>query len=149
MEFRKILVPVFGTELPIFGTELHRETIALACRLLDKKNKGKIYAVYIIPVKRTLPLDADVSAEIQKAERVLAEVEAAAEQYDGRLESDLVQAREIAPAIIECALDKQADLVLLGEPLRRRFGQFCLGNVAPYVLENAPCPVILYHKPQA
>jgi nucleotide-binding universal stress UspA family protein len=142
MEFRKILVP-------IFGTESHRETVELACRLLDKKNKGKIYAVYIIPVKRTLPLDADVSMEIHKAEKVLNEAEATANEFDCRLETDLLQAREIAPAIIEGANDKQADLILLGVAMQRRFGQFSLGNVVPYVLENAPCAVILYHKPQA
>ena len=52
MEFRKILVPVSGTAAD-------DEAVKLACKLA-KKNKGKIWAVCIIPVKRMLPLDADV-----------------------------------------------------------------------------------------
>jgi len=34
----------------------------------------------------------------------------------------------------------------MGVTYKRRFGQFSLGNVVPYVLKNAPCRVILYHE---
>ena len=63
MEFKKILVPVVGTEAD-------NEAIRLACRLA-KKDKGKIWAVYVVTVKRALPLDADIESEITEAEQVL------------------------------------------------------------------------------
>jgi nucleotide-binding universal stress UspA family protein len=37
-------------------------------------------------------------------------------------------------------------LILMGIKYKRRFGQFSLGSVVPYVLKNAPCPVILYQQ---
>ena len=138
MEFRKILVPVVGTEAD-------EEAMKLACRLA-RKNRGKIWSVYVIPVKRALPLDAEIEPEIQKAEGILDHVEMVAEEEDYEVETDILQAREAGPAIIDEAVDREVDVILMGVKYKRRFGQFNLGNVVPYVLKNSPCPVILYQQ---
>lgn len=138
MEFHKILVP-------IIGTEADEEAMKLACRLA-KKDRGKIWAVYVITVQRTLPLDAEVEPEIQKAEDILDHMEMVAEEQDYEVETDVLQAREAGPAIIDEAAEREVDLILIGVKYKRRFGQFSLGNVVPYVLKNSPCPVILYHQ---
>ncbi|MDI6814981.1 MAG: universal stress protein [Dehalococcoidales bacterium] len=139
MEFHKILVPVIGTKAD-------DEAMKLACRLA-KKNKGKIWAVYVISVKRSLPLDAEIESEIRKAEGILDHIESVAEEQDYEVMTDLLQAREVAPTIVEEAIEREVDLILMGVTYKRRFGQFSLGNVVPYVLKNAPCRVILYHQP--
>ena len=139
MEFHKILVSVRGTEAD-------EEAIRLACRLA-KKDKGKIYAVYVITIKRTLPLNAELESEIRKAEGMLDHIEGVAEEQDYEVETDLLQAREAGPAIVDEAVEREVDLILMGVTYGRRFGQFSLGDVVPYVLKNAPCRVILYHQP--
>ncbi len=139
MEFHKILVPVSGTDAD-------EEAVRLACRLA-KKNKAKIRAVYVITVKRTLPLDAEIESEVRKAEGILDHVERIAEEQDCEVETDLLQAREVGPTIVEEAVEQEVDLILMGVKYKRRFGQFSLGDVVPYVLKNAPCRVILYHQP--
>ncbi len=139
MEFHKILVPVSGTEAD-------GEAMRLACRLA-KKNKAKIRAVYIIAVKRSLPLDAEIESEIKKAEDILDHIETVAEEQDYEVETDLLQAREVAPSIVDEAVERGVDLILMGVTYKKRFGQFSLGNVVPYVLKNTPCHVILYHQP--
>ncbi|MBA7614010.1 hypothetical protein ES703_21271 [subsurface metagenome] len=136
MEFHRILVPVIGTEAD-------EEAIRLACQLA-KKNKGKIWAVYVITIKRTLPLDAEMEPEIKQAEGILDHMASVAEEQDYEIETDLLQAREAAPAIVDEAVERVVDLILMGVTYRTRFGQFSLGSVAPYVLKNAPCRVILY-----
>ena len=136
MEFRKILVPVIGTEAD-------DEAIRLACRLA-KRDKGKIWAVYVITLKRTVPLDAEVEPEIRHAEEILDHAESIAEEEDYEIETNLLQAREAGPTIIDEAVEREVDLILMGVKYKRRFGQFSLGNVVPYVLKNAPCRVILY-----
>ncbi len=138
MEFHKILVPVIGTEAD-------DEAIRLACRLA-KKDKGKIRAVYVITVKRTLPLDAEIEPEIRKAEEVLDHAESVAEEQDYEIETALLQAREAGPTIVDEAVERKVDLILMGVKYKMRFGQFSLGSVVPYVLKNAPCRVILYHQ---
>jgi nucleotide-binding universal stress UspA family protein len=137
MQIQKILVPVAGTEAD-------EEAMKLAIRLA-KKDKGKIWSVYVITIKRALPLDADIKPESEKAEGILDRMEKVAEEEDYEVETDVIQAREAGPAIIDEAVDRQVDMILMGVKYKRRFGQFSLGNVVPYVLKNSPCPVILYH----
>lgn len=136
MEFHRILVPVIGTEAD-------EEAIRLACQLA-KKNKGKVCAVYVITIKRTLPLDAEMEPEIKKAEAILDRMENVAEEQDCEIETDLLQAREEAPAIVDEAVERVVDLILMGVTYGTRYGQFNLDSVVPYVLKNAPCRVILY-----
>jgi len=138
MEFHRILVPVTGTEAD-------EEAIKLACRLA-KKNKAKIRAIYVITLKRTLPLDAEVESEIRKAEGILDHMESIAEEQDYEVDTDLLQAREAGLTIIDEAVEQGVDLILMGVKYKRRFGQFSLGSTVPYVLKNAPCRVILYHQ---
>jgi len=138
MEFNKILVPVTGSLVD-------DETMRLACQLA-KKSKGKIWAVYVITVKRSLPLDAEIRSETTKAEEILDHIASVAEEADYEAETDLLQAREVGPTIIDEAVEREVDLIIMGLSYKRRFGQFSLGSVLPYVLQNAPCQVILYHQ---
>ena len=138
MEFNKILVPVVGTEAD-------EETMRLACRLA-RKDKGKVWAVSVVAVKRALPLDAEIDSEIRNAEDVLESVERVAEEEDREVETDILQSREVGPAIIDEAVERGVDLILMGIKYKKHFGQFDLGSVVPYVLKNSPCPVILYQQ---
>lgn len=135
MEYRSILVPVAGTEADV-------EAMKLACRLA-RKDKGKIWAVYVITIKRALPLEAEIESEMRTAEEILDHIERVAEEEDYEVDTDVLQAREAGPAIIDEAAERKVDLVIIGFKQKRRFGQFSLGSVAPYVLKNAPCPVLL------
>jgi len=139
VEFHKILVPVSGTKAD-------GEAMRLACRLA-KKNKAKIWAVYIISVKRALPVNAEIESEIKKAEDILDHIERVAEEQDYEVETDLLQSREVPPSIVDEAVERGVDLILMGVSYKKRFGQFSLGNIVPYVLKNTPCHVILYHQP--
>jgi len=139
MEFHKILVPVAGTEAD-------EGAIELADKLLVKKNRGEICAVYVISIERALPIDAEIESEIRKAEDILNHIESTAEKQGCKIETDLLQAREVAPAIVDEAIEREVDLILIGVTYKRRFGAFSLGDVVPYVLKNAPCRVILYHQ---
>ena len=141
MEFYQILVPVIGTEAD-------EEAIKLACRLA-KKNKSRICAVYVITIKRTLPLDAEMESEIKKAEGILDRIEESAEEEGCEIDTDILQAREDGLAIVDEAVERKVDLIVMGVTYQRRFGQFSLGNVVPYVRKNATCRVILYHQPTA
>lgn len=62
------------------------------------------------------------------------------------METDVLQAREAGPAIIDEAVERDVSLILMGVKYKRSFGQFSVGSVVPYVLKNAHCPVILYQQ---
>jgi len=136
--FKQILVPVAGKDSDA-------ETIKLACRLA-KKDKGKVWAVFVVAVKRALPLDAEIESEIKKAEAILDKVEDAAGEEDYQIETDVLQARDVGPAIVDEAVERGVSLILMGISYKQRFGQFSMGDAVPYVLKNSPCPVILYQQ---
>jgi nucleotide-binding universal stress UspA family protein len=138
MNFARILVPVTGSQAD-------EEAVELACRLA-KPDKGEIHAVYIITMKRDLPLDAEIGTEIQKAEDVLAGIERVAATENYKVDTEVLQAREAGPAIVTAAAEREVDLILMGIAYKIRFGEFSLGEVAPYVLKNSPCRVILYQS---
>ncbi|MCJ7769007.1 MAG: universal stress protein [Dehalococcoidales bacterium] len=139
MEFHRVLVPVAGTKAD-------EGAIELACSLVKGKNKSKIFAVHVIPVERSLPLDVEIKPEIGKAEDILARAESIAQDMGCAFETDILQAREVGPAIIDEATEREIDLILIGVTYKKHYGQFCLGDILPYVLENAPCRVLLDHQ---
>jgi nucleotide-binding universal stress UspA family protein len=148
MEFDKILVPVVGSQAD-------GGAMKLACRLAKKdkdrekdkeKGKGKIWAVSVVAIKRALPLDAEIDSEIKKAEDVLDRIQSVAEEEKFEIETDVLQARDVGPAIVDEAVERGINLILMGITYKRQFGQFSLGDVVPYVLKNSPCPVILYQQ---
>jgi nucleotide-binding universal stress UspA family protein len=137
---KKILVPVNGNQTT------DSTTIALAAQTA-KRTKGRVYAIYIIEVRRTLPLDADLVEERQQADAILDTAEQLAEEWGQELETEILQARDIGTAIVEEAIEAGADLILMGVPYRRKFGEFDLGKTVPHVLKNAPCEVWVCREP--
>ncbi len=97
MKFLKILVP-------ISGEEADKEAIELACTIA-REVKGTVNAVYVIRVKRSLPLDAEIDSDVQKAEEVLSRAEKIAHDLDYRIGTNLLQTREVGPAIIDEAIE--------------------------------------------
>ena len=159
MTLRNILVPVDGSDASM-------EAVTLAC-MTAKRNKGKVYVVYVVEVHRSLPLDADLRPEALKGEDVLDRAERQAEAIDFEVEGELLQARDAAHAIVDEAIERAVDGIILGvgykPPIAEKGGlawprggkpaplpgEFRLGKVTQYVLENAPCEVWLIRLPMA
>jgi nucleotide-binding universal stress UspA family protein len=117
---------------------------------LAKQYKAELVAVHVVEIDWTLPLDADIAGRSEEVQRVLDLAEAAAEVYKQALEPVLLQARDVGAAIVDEAVERDADLIVLGVPFRTRFGgDFAIGRTIPYVLQNAPCTVWVVREPMA
>ncbi|MBI3914494.1 MAG: universal stress protein [Chloroflexi bacterium] len=129
MKYTSILVPVSGLAV-------NDEAIRLACELA-RKEKAKILAVHVIEVERGAALDAEQSAPIQRAEKILEHAQLAAKSAGGSIETDLLQSRAAGPALVDEAIERNIDLVIVGVPYRERLGNFQLGATATFLLKNA------------
>jgi nucleotide-binding universal stress UspA family protein len=106
------------------------------------KTKADVIAVHVVEIDWTLPLDADVAGRSEDVQRVLDMAEAIAEAYKVTMEPVLLQARDVAAAIVDEATERGADVLVVGLPYRKRFGgEFAIGRTVPYILQNAPCAV--------
>lgn len=139
MDVKKILVP-------INGSMADEEALRLACHIA-KRSKSKIFVTYVIQVDRTLPLDAEIEQEVEKGEQFLDRAECIAEEHDYEAKTDLLQAREIGPAVVDEAIERGVDLIIIGLSYKKKFGEFNLGSTVPYVLRNAPSWVIVCREP--
>jgi nucleotide-binding universal stress UspA family protein len=114
--------------------------VALAARFA--RSGTELIAVHIVEIDWTLPLDADIAGHSEEAQRVLDMAEEIAEDNKARLTPVLLQARDVGAALVDEATERNADLLVVGLPYRKRFGgEFAIGRTIPYVLKNAPCAV--------
>jgi nucleotide-binding universal stress UspA family protein len=115
---------------------------------LARSSAVELVAVHVVEIDWTLPLDADVAGNSEEAQRILDVAEAAAESSKARLETVLLQARDVGAALVDEASEREADLLVVGLPYRKRFGgDFAIGRTIPYVLKNAPCAVWVVREP--
>ena len=115
---------------------------------LTKQYKAQVFAVHVVEIDWTLPLDADVAGGSEEAQRVLDLAESVAEKSKQRMEPILLQARNVGAALVDEATERRADLLVVGLPYRKRFGgDFAIGRTIPYVLKNAPCAVWVIREP--
>lgn len=128
--------------VPVNGTPTSYDALALACSLV-RKGKGKVYAVYVIEVARTLALDAELTPEARTAEEVLLRAEAIGEEMDCKVEGEILQARDTAHAIVDESIERDVSATVMGVDYEKPLGEFHLGQTTRYVLEHSPCPVIV------
>jgi len=140
MEFNRILVAARGNGVDQVAVEM-------ACRI-GKKNKTKIFIVFVMEMNRALPIDAIIKTDVEKAEQVLMQAEELATENDFEVETEIIQARDVGPAIIEVARQHDMDLIIMSMNYKKRFGSFTMGNAVPHVLEEAPCRVLICREPK-
>jgi APA family basic amino acid/polyamine antiporter len=159
VQYGSILVPVFGGPLDddIVGTAGR-----LASADSDEGEGGAVIeALYVVEVPMSLPLDARVPDEkIAIAKRAVARAKEVGEEYEGVVVATaMVRARSAGQAIVSEAKRRGVEAIILGadEPSRTRGGTLLggrasvrersLADTTRYVLEKAPCRVILTAAP--
>jgi APA family basic amino acid/polyamine antiporter len=159
VEYGAILVPIFGEEMDddIVGTAGR-----LAAEEAEEGEGGAVIeAIYVVEIPMSLPLDARVPEEkIQEARRALQRAKHVGEEYEGvEVATASVRARTYGQGIVEEARRRGVEAIVLAaeEPTRMRGGRRMGGRGGPrnrsvgettrYVIEKAPCRVILTAPP--
>jgi nucleotide-binding universal stress UspA family protein len=84
---------------------------------------------------------------VEAAEKLLDGAEKIAAGLEVEIETELLQAREAGPAIVDETREWHADLLVVGVPYRERFGEFHMGRTVPYLLKYAPCRILVLREP--
>ncbi len=142
-EYHHVLVPVSGSK-----ADAH--ALKIVSRLIAPK-EAEVTAVYVIEVAQSLPLDAELPEEIDRGEKALETAEEAARNYchsrDDFFSTDLLQARAAGPAIVDEALDRNCDLIVMSSACRMLNGKKHVSETVSYVLKHAQCEVMLLSVP--
>jgi nucleotide-binding universal stress UspA family protein len=132
--------------VPVSGAHTDAEAVRLGCRLA-RRGKAKVMVVTVLEIRRSLALGTVQDVEMDKAEEILDTAEKMARELETEIETELLQARDAGPAIVEEIAHWKADLVVVGMPFRLRFGEFHMGRTSPYILRHAPCRALLFREP--
>ncbi|HWF58624.1 MAG TPA: universal stress protein [Candidatus Dormibacteraeota bacterium] len=134
--------------IPVSGAHTDAEAVRLGCRLA-RRGRAKVMVVTVLEIRRSLALGTVQDVEMDRAEKILDDAEKMAGELETEVETELLQARDAGPAIVEEIAHWKADMVVIGMPFRIRFGEFHMGRTAPYVLRHAACRVLLFREPSA
>jgi nucleotide-binding universal stress UspA family protein len=138
--YRSIVVPVNGG-----ATDFH--VIDLAIALASTGTGTDLTLVYVVEVPQQYPLDADLPDEIRRGEAVMGRAEEYAHLHGhgiwGALTAALLQARFAAAAIVDELIERNSDAIILATRNEYRLGLLTQGETVPYVLDNAPCDVLV------
>jgi len=135
IEYRTIVVPVVRSA----ETE---EALVAAARLASER-RATIVLVAVVEVPLALPLGADMPEREAEADELLDEARALLESYGVRVIVRLARARRAGPAVVEEALARDAELIVVGAS--RRFGVRgpVFGRTVDYILKSSPERVLV------
>jgi basic amino acid/polyamine antiporter, APA family len=154
--------------VPLFGDSLDDDIVQTAALLAAGEptddaaiDTATIEAVWIFVIPMALPIDARLAdTQVKHARQVLARARAVGEEYTGvHVATATVRARRAGPAIVEEARRRGVEAIVLAaqEPSRIRGGarlggrggplENFVGEVVKYVVDKAPCRVVLTAPP--
>ena len=138
--FRRVLVPM---TLGDIGEEMVATAVAIA-----KERGAHVEAITVVRVPRSFPLDGPLPADVaRRADAALAEARALGEENDVEVYGAIVRARSIAHAIVDEAIARRADLIVLGSSPRWRRQSRFFSPTVDHVLRHAPCEVLVVAFP--
>lgn len=129
----------------ITGEETDTRAVSVASELL-KDSRSKLTLIYVIVIDRSLPLDAELPEHVDRAEKALQAAEANAQLTGNDVEAEMLQARDIGPAVVHEAAVRDVDGIVIGTEYPTVNGGYSLGEDIPYVLEYAACDVVLLRE---
>ena len=135
---KKILVPIQGSPVDL-------ETVKLAGEIA-RRHSGIVYAVHVIEVDRSLPLEEPIQSALNRSVKLCDQVEKIATESKYPIETEVLQARDAAPAIVDEAFEREVDLIFIGLRYKKKFGEYSMGKFVPHVLQHAPCMVCVYRE---
>jgi len=132
--------------VPIKGTPYDHKAITIACDMV-KPNSGRVVLLYVLEIAREHPLDIEDRRATSLGEDILTVAEDIVKKRKCDVDAQLIQAREVGPAIIQEAIECDATTILVSLPYKEKYGSYTMGTTVPYVLKNAPCQVMLHREP--
>lgn len=130
--------------VPVTNSPQSERAFRWACQVARSK-KARLHAIHVIEVPLSLSLEAEITADVDRAEALLSRYERIAheEKYRG-LVAGCLRARQAGAAIVREVETKQAEMVVVGIPYNRAMRQCNMGAAASYIFQYASCQVVLW-----
>ncbi|MHB8060219.1 MAG: amino acid permease [Gaiellaceae bacterium] len=136
LAYREILVPL------VAGEESDK-ALDVACRLATER-RARVTVMSVLELPLDQRLDAVVPEEEAMLDDLLDDADAVGESYGVRVVERLARGRQAGPTIIEEAVRRGSEIIVLGATRRsERMRKAVFGSTVEYVLKHAPCRVMV------
>ncbi len=126
--------------VPLARLETIDNIVEIACDLLG--TGGRVNLITVIEVPPQLPHQAAVMTG--KSTALLMTAVESARSHGVNAIAEAISTRSVADAIIQSAINKGSDLIVLGSSQRTMTEKMLFGNVVDTVLKHAPCDVVVF-----
>jgi nucleotide-binding universal stress UspA family protein len=132
--------------VPVAGSAIDDRVLDILPDLLSGDG-ATVTFLFVVEVPQSMPLDAELPSDVDAGERALRHAESTARRTlptrTTHVVSELLQARAVGPAIIDEAIDRDADAIIMTAIVHRKHGRPTLGGTIEHVLLHAPCEVVV------
>ena len=136
-------VAIRSALVAVSGNSADEHAVRFAAQMTGPR-RGSLYIVHVIEVERGMPVDSDLPLHTTRGDDLLDTMEGMARPFKCKVFLELLQARRAGHAIVHEAAEREVDAIVIGMPYKTQYGKFTLGDAVPYVLEHAPCRVVLW-----
>ncbi|GAC1485722.1 MAG: hypothetical protein NVS1B9_04030 [Solirubrobacteraceae bacterium] len=126
--------------VPIFGQDVSASTLASAAKLIGED--GVVYAVYVLPVPRQLPLESGLEDEEALGRSILESARIQARRSGIKVRTGLIRTRNPGAALVDEARRINSDVIYLST-LHAPANEQRIGVTASYLLTKRPCRVVI------
>ncbi len=131
------------------GSDSDERLLKVVERIARRQN-ASVTLLFIVEVVQSMPLDAELPVECERGEHVLrtarADILHNLESKSSTVDTEILQARSAGAAIVDEAIVREADAIVMSASIQRRHGKLSVGDTTDYVLRHAPCEVIVIRQ---
>ena len=136
IEYRTIVVPVVRSATS-------EEALVAAARLAADR-RSRVAIIHVLEIPMDMPLTASMPMAEREANALLDDARALVESYGVRATTRLARARSAGEAIVNSAVQRNAELIVVGAA-RRGIGRRApvFGRTVRHILKHSPCRVMV------
>src|SRR5687767_10220815 len=132
--------------VPVAGAKIDARVLDILPDLFSRDG-GTVTFLFVVEVPQAMPLDAELPADVEAGEQALRHAETIARKTlpsrATHIITELLQARAVGAAIVDEAIERDADAIVMTAAVHRKHGRATLGETTNHVLLHAPCEVVV------
>lgn len=131
--------------VPVLGTSLDHSAMVLACKVAAERG-AQIVAAGVLEVPRSLPLNAELGEAEAQLNEQLDYARAIGEEFGVEVVTRVLRTRSAEQAVLEEALRRETQLIVLGVSPRRHLGLSLVGRTNERIMRRSPVRVVIVRE---
>jgi APA family basic amino acid/polyamine antiporter len=131
--------------VPVIGSRLDHSAMVLACRVAAERG-ASVTVVGALEIPQSLPLHAELGAGEAQLNQQLDYSRVIAAEFGVQVVTRVIRTRRAAAAVLEEAVNREAQVIVLGVAPRRHLGLSLIGRANEEIVRKSPIRVLVVRE---